>query len=325
MELKNNFHLKQRRHKPLQIMAKRGRGGTRGGLKRKPGELDSVVADEPVEVSLERGPNKHPRSAKAGSAKTCVGALRGHCNVEEPSLGIIIEASAVSFQVLDDTGRLLDDEVVSERKSKCVGNQGSRVHKIAPVVSSQCGVGCLHAATSFDASLLGSLGGSDCETHSIPLKATVANESGGSIPTDAPPRDMGPFKASLISEFVSKDDHATVSVLEDFFSTFIVHGSENVIQGLLKLSQGMNQAVSSYATVCNYLAVANARFEQYCNQQFAINQMNVEVIAENARLKVWFNFMPVCIVSIDKHARSRLVRLKWRCRRFVKVSMKPVL
>lgn len=167
---KNNFHFKQRRHKPLQIMANRGRGRAQGGLKRKPDGLDSVVADEPVGVSLERGPNKHCRSAEAVSAKTCAGALRSHCNVEEPSLSIIIEASAVPFQVLDDNSRLLDDEAVSESKSKCAGDQGSRVgagKKIAAVVPSQSGVCCLLAATSFDAKLLGSFGICDYKTLSV--------------------------------------------------------------------------------------------------------------------------------------------------------------
>ena len=137
-------------------------------MKRKPDGLDSVVADEPVGVSLERGPNKHPRSAEAVSAKTC--ALRSHGNVEEPSLSIIIEDSAVPFQVLDDNGRLLDDEAVSESKSKCAGDQGSRVgagKKIAPVVPSQSGVCCLLAATSFDAKLLGSFGICDYKTLSV--------------------------------------------------------------------------------------------------------------------------------------------------------------
>jgi hypothetical protein len=255
---KNNFHFKQRRHKPLQIMANRGRGGARGGLKRKPDGLDSVVADEPVGVSLERGPNKHPRSAEAASAKTCACALRSHGNVEEPSLSMIIEASAVSFQVLDDNGRLLDDETVSESKS--AGNQGSRVgagKKIAPVVPSQSGVCLLLAATSFDAKLLGSFGGFDCKT---------------------------------------------LSVLEDFFSTTIEHGDEDVARGLMNLAVGMRQAVYAYSTIANDLDVASERFEIAFNEKSIAENSFGQARVEITGLKVWVVLNFLCFLLLNRVA-----------------------
>jgi hypothetical protein len=263
-------------------MAKRGRGGPRRGLKRKPDELDSVVADDPVGVSLERGPNKHPRSAEAGSAKTC--ALRSHGNAKEPWSGI--EASDVSFQVLDDNGSLLDDEAV-----KCPGDQGSLVHnetfgqeslfggsiqptykaagsdigldlmtsfvkddvfntrliegagkKIAPVVLSQSGVGCLLAATSFDASLLGSFGGFDCES---------------------------------------------LSMLVDFFSITMQYGHKVVVHGLMDLAVGMRQAVDAYSIVSKDFDLANKRFEIAFKEKSIAEHSLGRARMEITGLKVW--------------------------------------
>ena len=232
-------------------MAERGRGATRGGLKRKPD--GSVVADEPVGVSLERGPNMHPRSAEAVSAKTC--ALRSHGNVEEPSPSMIIEASAVSFQVLDDNGRLLDDEAV-----KCAGNQGNRVgagKKIAPVVPSQSGVCCLLAATSFDAKLLGSFGGFDCKT---------------------------------------------LSVLEDFLSTTIQHGDQDVARGLMNLAVGMRQAVYAYSIISNNLDVASERFEIAFNEKSIAENSLCQARVEITGLKVWVVLKFLCFQLLNSVA-----------------------
>ena len=112
----------------------------------------------------------------------------------------------------------------------------------------------------------------------------VANEP--AIPAEVLLRDSGPFNASLLLEYVGKQNHATASLLADFFLALVEYGADSVTPGLLAMSQGMNKAVSSYATVCKDFDMANDRFEQSCNQQFAINQMNMELTAENTRLKV---------------------------------------
>jgi hypothetical protein len=247
-------------------MENRGRGRARGGLKRKPGGLDSVAADEPVGVSLERGPNKHPRSAEAVSAETCAGALGSHGNVEEPSLSIIIEASAVSFQVLDDNDNLLDDEAVSESKSKCAGDKESRGHNQKNCQETLFGGSmplqptCKAAGSDSRLDLMTSF-----EKDDVVVFNTRLIE--GAIKRIAPvvPSQSGvccllaaiSFDAKLLESF-GVCDHKTLSVLEDFFSTTIQHGDDDVARGLMNLAVGMRQAVYAYSKAVDKLITTAA-------------------------------------------------------------------
>lgn len=269
-------------------MANRGRGGARGGLKRKPDGLDS---DEPVGVSLERGPNKHPRSAKAVSAKTCAGALRSHGNVEEPSLSMIIEASAVSFQ--DDNGRLLDDETVIESKSKCAGDQGSHDQNFGQktLFEGSMPLQPTRMAAGADSRL-------DLMTCFVKDDVVVFNppliEGAGKNIAPVVPSQSGiclllaatSFDAKLLGSF-GGFNKKTLSVLEDFFSTTIQHGDEDVARGLMNLAVGMRQAVYAYSIITNNLDVASERFEIAFNEKSIAENSLGQARVEITGLKVW--------------------------------------